>query len=65
MNAKPTDDAASVDKVSGSSAEARKHSGEKPAWANGLKQMYDSVVEEDIPDSFKDLLSQLDDNDKT
>ena len=33
---------------------------DQPEWANGLKRLYDSVVEEDIPDSFKDLLSQLD-----
>ena len=32
----------------------------RPDWANGLRQLYDSVVEEDLPDSFKDLLSQLD-----
>ncbi len=32
----------------------------QPEWANGLKRLYDSVVEEDLPDSFKDLLSQLD-----
>ncbi|WP_324827548.1 NepR family anti-sigma factor [Qipengyuania zhejiangensis] len=31
-----------------------------PDWANGLRQLYDSVVDEDLPDSFKDLLSQLD-----
>ena len=35
-------------------------SGAKPEWANGLKQLYDSVVDEPLPDSFKDLLSQLD-----
>ncbi len=33
---------------------------EKPEWADGLKQLYDSVVEEPLPDSFKDLLSKLD-----
>lgn len=33
---------------------------EKPQWANGLRQLYDSVVEEDLPDQFKDLLSRLD-----
>lgn len=33
----------------------------KPEWANGLRQLYDSVVEEPLPDSFKDLLSRLDD----
>lgn len=32
-----------------------------PDWANGLRQLYDSVVEEPLPDSFKDLLSRLDD----
>jgi hypothetical protein len=32
-----------------------------PVWASGLKQLYDQVVDEPIPDSFKDLLSKLDD----
>lgn len=32
----------------------------KPEWADGLKQLYDSVVDEPLPDSFKDLLSKLD-----
>ncbi|WJY20042.1 NepR family anti-sigma factor [Alteriqipengyuania flavescens] len=32
----------------------------EPGWANGLRQLYDSVVEEDLPDSLKDLLSKLD-----
>ncbi len=32
----------------------------KPEWADGLRQLYDSVVDEPIPDSFKDLLSRLD-----
>ena len=31
-----------------------------PEWASGLRQLYDSVVDEDLPDSLKDLLSQLD-----
>ena len=30
-----------------------------PEWADGLKQLYDAVVEEDLPDSFKDLLDRL------
>ncbi|WP_086738916.1 NepR family anti-sigma factor [Erythrobacter colymbi] len=34
-----------------------------PEWADGLKQLYDSVVEEALPDSFKDLLDKLDDID--
>lgn len=29
-------------------------------WTSGLKQLYDSVIEEPIPDSFMDLLSKLD-----
>ncbi|WP_407875036.1 NepR family anti-sigma factor [Qipengyuania nanhaisediminis] len=37
---------------------------ESPAWADGLKQLYDSVVDEPLPDTFKDLLAQLDDGDK-
>ena len=32
-----------------------------PEWASGLKQLYDSVVEEPLPDALKDLLSRLDD----
>ena len=38
-----------------------KASGDKPEWANGLRRLYDSVVDEPLPDSFKDLLSKLDD----
>jgi len=32
-----------------------------PEWADGLKRLYDSVVEEPLPDAFADLLSKLDD----
>lgn len=32
-----------------------------PDWASGLKQLYDSVIEEPVPDAFKDLLAKLDD----
>lgn len=35
-----------------------------PDWKDGLKKLYDSVVEEPLPDSFKELLSKLDDNSK-
>ncbi len=41
----------------GSQSGARQRS---PEWADGLKQLYDSVVEEALPDSFKDLLDRLD-----
>jgi len=37
---------------------------QQPEWANGLKKLYDSVVDEPLPDSFKDLLSRLDDANK-
>ena len=32
----------------------------KPGWTVGLKQLYDSVVDEPLPDSFEDLLKKLD-----
>ena len=35
---------------------------QQPEWADGLRQLYNSVVDEPLPDSFKDLLSKLDDN---
>jgi hypothetical protein len=31
-----------------------------PGWASGLRQLYDSVAHEPLPDSLKDLLSKLD-----
>lgn len=31
-----------------------------PEWAAGLKRLYNSVVEEPLPDSFTDLLKKLD-----
>ena len=33
----------------------------RPDWADGLRALYDSVVDEPLPDSFKDLLNRLDD----
>ena len=35
-----------------------------PEWTSGLKQLYDSVVEEPLPDAFKNLLAKLDDGAK-
>jgi hypothetical protein len=32
----------------------------RPDWADGLRQLYDSVVDEPLPDAFKDLLEKLD-----
>ena len=34
--------------------------GEMPGWTNGLRQLYDQVVDEELPDSFRDLLARLD-----
>lgn len=31
-----------------------------PDWTQGLRQLYNSVVEEPLPDSFAKLLDQLD-----
>lgn len=36
---------------------------QQPEWADGLRKLYDAVVEEPLPDSFRDLLDQLDKND--
>lgn len=35
----------------------------QPEWTNGLRRLYDSVLDEPLPDSFRDLLSQLDSKD--
>lgn len=40
----------------------REDSAEFPAWADGLKQLYDQVVDEPLPDSFKDLLDAFDES---
>lgn len=31
-----------------------------PEWAAGLRQLYKAVVDEPLPDCFRDLLAQLD-----
>ena len=49
--------------VKGDAKEAASKDKENPEWANGLRRLYDSVVQEELPDSFKDLLSQLDSKD--
>jgi len=35
-------------------------SAQRPAWADGLRKLYDGVVAEPLPDSFEDLLKKLD-----
>lgn len=47
----------------GAGQEATHDDKDRPDWTNGLRRLYDSVVEEELPDSFKDLLSQLDTKD--
>src|SRR5262245_54020696 len=32
----------------------------EPGWAQGLRKLYNSVLDEPIPDSFDDLLKKLD-----
>ncbi|QZH76645.1 MAG: hypothetical protein JY451_08090 [Erythrobacter sp.] len=34
----------------------------EPEWTSGLKRLYDSVLDEPLPDTFKALLSKLDEN---
>jgi hypothetical protein len=35
-------------------------SGTAPEWTQSLRQLYDSVVDEPLPESFKNLLEKLD-----
>ena len=42
----------------GTSPRTRK--GDEPGWADGLRQLYNSVLKEPLPDSFDDLLKKLD-----
>lgn len=39
---------------------APKSSQAKPDWTSSLRQLYDSVVDEPLPDNFKNLLDKLD-----
>ncbi|HWJ68894.1 MAG TPA: NepR family anti-sigma factor [Sphingobium sp.] len=34
----------------------------RPVWAEGLRRMYEDVVDEQLPDDFLTLLKQLDDD---
>jgi len=34
-----------------------------PDWASGLRRLYDSVVEEPLPDNLAQLLDKLDETD--
>jgi hypothetical protein len=39
---------------------ATRKSRAKPVWAEGLRRLYDEVVDEQLPDDFVDLLKKLD-----
>ncbi len=39
---------------------ARQPTPRPPGWADGLRKLYDGVVNEPLPDSFDDLLKKLD-----
>ncbi|MGJ8598277.1 NepR family anti-sigma factor [Sulfitobacter sp.] len=47
----------------GSNSSKSSGAGHPPAWSDGLKQLYNSVVDEPLPDAFKDLLDQFDADD--
>lgn len=47
--------------ASGAIAQGKRKS--SPEWASGLRRLYDSVVDEPLPDSFKDLITKLDKRD--
>jgi hypothetical protein len=51
-------------KKEGTRVQKRSHAktNEPPEWAAGLRRLYDSVVDEPLPDAFKDLLSRLGDD---
>ena len=35
----------------------------RPDWTDGLRRLYDSIIDEPLPQSFADLLKRLDDDD--
>jgi len=47
-----------------SPASSREGRRPKPEWAEGLRHLYDSVLNEPLPDSFADLISKLDESGK-
>jgi len=45
-------------------ATSRESKRARPEWADGLRQLYDSVLNEPLPDTFADLISKLDESEK-
>ena len=56
-------DKAAKDKAAKDTAAKDRAAKRDAEWTNGLKKLYDSVVEEPLPDSFQDLLRKLDTED--
>ena len=55
----------SSESISGDQSPEQSSQGEgtpRPDWADGLRQLYDSVVDEPLPDTFRDLLERLDED---
>ncbi|MDY6984667.1 MAG: NepR family anti-sigma factor [Pseudomonadota bacterium] len=46
------------------SKDKSKQSARMPGWTAGLRQLYDEVVDEELPDSFHELLNKLDDSEE-
>ena len=44
-------------------ARATRRRDKQPGWVQGLRQIYNSVLEEPLPPSFDSLLKKLDDED--
>jgi len=44
----------------GGSARSQRAAHAAPEWAGGLRQLYDSILDEPLPDSFQSLLAKLD-----
>ena len=53
----------SQEKASGKlGSKSRPKGKDEPDWAEGLRKLYNSVVDEPLPDSFDQLLKKLDDD---
>ena len=50
-------------RAKGLSSQARRKPGQEPDWTDGLRRLYDSIIDEPLPKSFLDLLQRFDDDD--
>ena len=51
------------EKMATNASATGRRKGAAPGWASGLRQIYDPVLREPLPNQLKDLLAQLDPND--